>query len=143
MRTRHYNGMNATKTNVIAGEGNATRVPWSQKGKLPAGQESGRNGKKPPAPQEGGNPNPGDEDPDDEPCGGSRGGTKELQIKDTTDDLVHFGDIMAQALARGNQRHGDLSHLFKNKSWDDVKVGLLQCKDYFCHSPHQWSTDRA
>jgi len=100
-----------------------------------------------------GDPDPDDGDDDDDegqdlkggPSRGNKGkGQGELD-PETGDEEEEVVDVMAKAIARerllNTKRPSDPLWVFKNKSYQDIRIWLMAVQEYFERNSHLWTIE--
>ena len=120
------------------------------KGKQPEGaspnpgNHGGRNQGPPRPPPQGNDPNPSDDGSDNGRRGrGGQGPSWRPERADPIDPQVAMiAQAIGLAMTNNGKREASAPTPFKNLKHQNIKLWLLQCKDYFKRNPMQWKLDQ-
>jgi len=118
---------------------------WVQKRSDPTPPRGGNWGRMPPPlGGNGGDPDPSDHDSDGENRREIRKGKRQRRPTTPEDDdpqLAKLVKVMSMVLGGSKRKPADPPFVYKHLDYQDVKVWLLACEDYFARNPTDWMNE--
>jgi len=115
---------------------------WVQKRSDPTPPRRGNGGRMPPPPGgNGGDPDPSDYDSDGEKCRAipkGKGHRRPTTPEDDDPQLAKLVKVLGMVLGGSKRKPADPLFVYKHLDYQDVKVWLLACEDYFARNPTYW-----